>query len=200
MKKFLTLTLALLMVVGMLAACDGAPATEPQETPAPTAAPTEAPAPTDPAPTEPQEKTVVNDKVPSNHENGWEVEAWNEGASGIYFNLWTNDLPFNTDWTVEYQPVSSDVVRLVRDGETHMIGGPGIGQLVKFSGNSYYLKFDKYITQELFPLQEGDVVIVEGDFANTENGYTISFSKFYVQCKIDGITKFTAEAPEGITE
>ena len=185
MKKLLALTLALVMAVCMFAACDG----NNSETNPPATNP---PATTDPEPTEPD--VIVAGSL-SNHENGWEVEAWNPDAAGVYFNMWTNDLPYNSDWTVEYQPHSGDVVKLIRDGETHMIGGPGIGQLVKFSANSYYLKFDKYVTQELFPLQEGDVVIIEGDFSNPENGYTIHFDKTYVQLKVGGITKFTTTAP-----
>lgn len=197
MKKLLALILAVAAVACVFAACgEEAPAvTDPPATEAPTAAPTEAP-----TTEEPTEPGVIVAGSLSNHENGWEVEAWNEDASGVYFNMWANDLPYNTDWSVEYQPHSGDVVKLVRNGEAHMIGGPGIGQLVKFSVNSYYLKFDKYITQELFPLQEGDVVIIEGDFSNPENGQTIHFDKTYVQLKAAGITKFTTEAPEGITE
>lgn len=200
MKKLFALTLALVMVVCMFAACgDNADPTEPPATnpPATTPPATNPPAPTDPEPTEPD--VIVAGSL-SNHENGWEVEAWNPNAAGVYFNMWTNDLPYNSDWSIEYQPHSGDVVKLIRNGETHMIGGPGIGQLVKFSANSYYLKFDKYVTQELFPLQEGDVVILEGDFSNPENGYTIHFDKTYVQLKAGSITKFTTTAPEGITE
>lgn len=200
MKKLFALTLTLVMVVCMFAACGGnntetnPPASNPPATNPPTTNP---PATTDPEPTEPD--VIVAGSL-SNHENGWEVEAWNVDAAGVYFNMWTNDLPYNSDWSIEYQPHSGDVVKLIRNGETHMIGGPGIGQLVKFSANSYYLKFDKYVTQELFPLQEGDVVIIEGDFSNPENGYTIHFDKTYVQLKVGGITKFTTTAPEGITE
>lgn len=200
MKKLFALTLALVMVACMFAACGGnntetnPPASNPPVTNPPVTNP---PATTDPEPTEPD--VIVAGSL-SNHENGWEVEAWNPNSSGVYFNMWTNELPYNSDWSVEYQPHSGDVVKLIRNGETHMIGGPGIGQLVKFSANSYYLKFDKYVTQELFPLQEGDVIIIEGDFSNPENGYTIHFDKTYVQLKVGGITKFTTTAPEGITE
>lgn len=199
MKKLLALTLALVMALCMFAACDGNNGeTNPSATnPPATNPPATNPPATEPDPTDPE--VIVAGSL-SNHENGWEVEAWNPNSAGVYFNMWTNDLPYNSDWTVEYQPHGGDVVKLIRDGETHMIGGPGIGQLVKFSANSYYLKFDKYVTQELFPLQEGDVVIIEGDFSNPENGYTIHFDKTYVQLKVGGITKFTTTAPEGITE
>lgn len=200
MKKVFALTLALVMVACMFAACGGNnAATNPPTTNPPATNPpvTNPPVVTDPEPTVPD--VIVAGSL-SNHENGWEVEAWSPNAAGVYFNMWTNDLPYNSDWSVEYQPHSGDVVKLIRNGETHMIGGPGIGQLVKFSANSYYLKFDKYVTQELFPLQEGDVVIIEGDFSNPENGYTIHFDKTYVQLKTGGITKFTTTAPEGITE
>lgn len=211
MKKLLALTLALLMVVCMFAACgdnSGSANNDNKGTePAPTDAPTQpdateppaTDAPTEPDPTE-AESNVITAGTLSNHENGWEVEAWNEGASGVYFNMWANDLPYESDWSLRYQPHSGEVVKLIREGEVYPIGGPGMELLVKFGPNGYCLCFDKWITQELFPLQEGDVVIIEGDFSNPLNGYTIHFDKTYVQLKVGGITKFTTTAPEGITE
>ena len=214
MKKLFALTLALTMILSMFAACGNTnpPATNPPATnpPATNAPATNAPAtnaatnPSDAAPEDTTaaplgEDTIVAGSL-SNHENGWEVEAWSEDSAGIYFNMWANDLPADTDWHVRYQAHSGEVVKLIRNGEVYPIGGPGIGSLVKFSTNGYYLSFDKWITQELFPLQEGDVVIVEGDFSNPDNGYTIHFDKTYIQLKVGGITKFTTTAPEGITE
>lgn len=208
MKKLLALILALTVVVGVFAACNNTPAAG-ESTPA---ADQSTPAADESTPAAEESTPAAEESTPaagentvtasalSNHENGWEVEAWHEGTAGVYFNMWTNDLPYNADWSVRYQPHSGDVVKLIRNGETHMIGGPGIEQLVKFSANAYYLSFDNWIVPDLFPLQEGDVVIIEGDFSNPENGYTIHFDKTYVQCKTGGITKFTTEAPEGITE
>lgn len=206
MKKLFVLTLALAMVVCMFAACGGdtkqtnAPETNPPATNPPTTDPVVTdPGVTESDPTDPGEKVVVASAL-SNHENGWEVEAWNEGTSGVYFNLWSNDLPYNSDWSVEYWPTSQVVAKLIRDGEVYEYANPAHALLVKFSGNSYYLKFDKFMVPDLFPLQEGDVIILEGDFANLENGWTIHFDKTYVQLKVGGITKFTTTAPEGITE
>lgn len=197
MKKLIALTLVLVMVVGVLAACGGNNNTQVTTEPQNVEATTTEPATTVPEPTEPD--AIVAGTL-SNHENGWEVEAWSEGASGIYFNMWANDLPYDSDWAVRYQPHSGNVVQLYRDGECYPIGGPGVGMLVKFSANSYYMVFDKWITQELFPLQEGDIVVIEGDFSNPENEYTIHFDKVYVQLKVGGITKFTTTAPDGFAE
>lgn len=199
MKKLFALTLALVMVVCMFAACGNeTPETNPPASNPPATNPP-ATNPTDPVP-EPTDPDVIVASSLSNHENGWEVEAWSEDSAGIYFNMWANDLPSDSDWHLRYQAHSGEVVKLIRNGEAYPIGGPGIGQLVKFSTNGYYLSFDKWITQELFPLQEGDVIIIEGDFSNPENGYTIHFDKTYVQLKVGGITKFSTTAPEGITE
>ena len=208
MKKVLALILALTMALCMFAACNkeepkatDAPATNPAPTnPAPTnPAPTNPPAVDDtPAATNPPADGVIVAGTLSNHENGWEVEAWSENASGVYFNMWANDLPSDSDWALRYQAHSGDVVQLIRNGEAYPIGGPGAGTLVKFNANGYYLCFDKWITQELFPLQEGDVIIINGDFSNPENGYTIHFDKTYIQLKVGGITKFSTTAPEGI--
>lgn len=203
MKKLLALALALIMTLCMFTACgnNDTPETNPPATtdPVTTTAATEGAANDATQAPAVGEKTITAGAL-SNHENGWEVEAWNVDAAGIYFNMWANDLPSDTDWHVRYQAHSGEVVTLVRDGEAYPIGGPGIGSLVKFSANSYYLSFDKWITQELFPLQENDVIIIEGDFSNPENGYTIHFDKTYIQLKVGGITKFTTTAPEGITQ
>lgn len=202
MKKLFALVLAVAMMACMFAACGDSASTEtnPPATNPPATNPVETnPPATEPPATEAKETTIIASAL-SNHENGWEVEAWNEDAAGIYFNMWTNDLPYNSDWSVRYQPYGGDVVTLIRNGEKHMIGGPGVEMLVKFSANSYYLNFDKWIAPELFPLQEGDVIILNGDLANPENGYTIHFDKTYIELKVGGITKFTTEAPEGITE
>ena len=199
MKRLITLLLAILMVVGVFAACGKADPTEPPATNPP---PTTVPATTVPDatnPVEPDSKVIVAGSL-SNHENGWEVEAWTANASGVYFNMWANDLPYNSDWSVRYQPHNGDSVKLIRDGEVYPLGGPGVDMLVKFGANGYQVVCDKWITQELFPLQEGDVMIIEGDFSNPENGYTIRFEKTYVQLKVGGITKFSTTAPEGITE
>lgn len=205
MKKLFVLALALVMTMSMLAACGEANAPETNPAPTGTTAPAETTTPAESTPEETKAPAQLGENVItagtlSNHENGWEVEAWSENASGVYFNMWANDLPSDSDWALRYQAHSGDVVQLIRNGEAYPIGGPGAGTLVKFNANGYYLCFDKWITQELFPLQEGDVIIINGDFSNPENGYTIHFDKTYIQLKVGGITKFSTTAPEGITQ
>lgn len=200
MKKLLALLLVLVTVMSF-AACGGNDnAAETTTEPTPEETTTEPVVEETEAPTDAE--AIVIDKI-STHENGWMVDAWGHvDTQGIYFNAWSNDAPYNTDWTVEYTPVSSDVIKLVRDGEVYEIGIMMAGTLVKFSGTEYYLKADKWMINELFPFVEGDVVIVEGDFVGMgeAEGYTIHMNKFYMQLKTGGITKFTTEAPEGITE
>lgn len=200
MKKLLALLLVLVTVMSFAACGGNNNAVETTTEPAPVETTTE------PAPTETEAPTeagaIVIDKI-STHENGWMVDAWgNVDTQGIYFNAWANDGPYNTDWTVEYTPISNDVIKLVRDGEVYEIGVMMAGTLVKFGSTEYYLKADKWMIHELFPFVEGDVVIVEGDFVGmgAAEGYTIHMNKFYMQLKTGGITKFTTEAPEGITE
>lgn len=202
MKKLLALLLVLVTVMSFAACGGNNNAVETTTEPAPVETTTEpAVEETTEAPTE--AGAVVIDKI-SIHENGWMVGdfAGNTETQGIYFNAWTNDAPYNQDWSVEYTPVSSDVIKLVRDGEVYEIGVMMAGTLVKFSGTEYYLKADKWLIQDLFPFVEGDVVIVEGDFVGmgAAEGCTIHMNKFYMQLKTGGITKFTTEAPEGITE
>ena len=201
MKKLLALLLVLVTVMSFAACGGNNNATE--TTTEPTVEETTTEPVVEETTTEPvEEGAIVIDKI-STHENGWMVDAWgNVDTQGIYFNAWTNDAPYNSDWTVEYTPTSSDVIKLVRDGEVYEIGIMMAGTLVKYSGTEYYLKADKWMIHELFPFVEGDVVIVEGDFVGmgAAEGYTIHMNKFYMQLKTGGITKFTTEAPEGITE
>ena len=105
MKKILALTLAILMVASMFAACGNQNAnTEPQTTaPQVTKEPqaTE-PQATEPEATEPNEKYVVIEKL-SKHENGWNQDAWGNGSHGVFFNAFANDLPRSKKHTSELQ-------------------------------------------------------------------------------------------------
>ena len=145
---------------------------------------------------------IITINLISKHSNGWQVDATGEGTQGVYFCTWTNDAPYNTDWSLEYSPVSANVVKLVRDGDVYEIGSTFAGMLTKFGNTEYCLKVDKWIVEDLFPFVEGDVLIVEGDFVGIGDakGYTIHMNKVYMQLHQDGVTKFTTEAPEGIIE
>lgn len=209
MKKLLALTLVLLMAVSMFAACgnDAATPTDPAEnsTTAPQATEPQATEPqaTEPQATEPEEtepvdeKYIVIDKL-NKHENGWNQDMWGNGSHGVFFSLKTNDAPFELDGApAYYDAVDFDVVKLYRDGEVYEIGTPNRDNLSKVDKNGYYLRLEEWIIQEYFPIVNGDVILVSGDFVNADSGYTLHFEPVWMIFNGD-MVKFSYTAPEGI--
>lgn len=190
MKKLLALMLALIMAVGVFAACDTAETQDPTE--APTAAPTEAPteAPVD-------ENVSVMGKL-NKHENGWAQgdQFGNEQFHGVYFNTKVNDAIYAEDWSIEYTPVEDESVILVRDGEEYDISLVGSGMIVKFGKTAYALKFEEWMIGELFPVTDGDMIILSGDFIEKNDGEcTIRFETPVYISFAGGNAKFSSEDP-----
>lgn len=196
MKKVLALILVVVMAMGVLAACGGEAAT-PTTTEAPTQAPTAAPT---EAPTEaPADNVCVIDKI-SKHENGWAKgdQFGNTQFHGVYFNAKTNDAVYAEDWSVEYLPDDLGCVTLVRGGEEIDITVLGAGTIVKFSKNSYALKFEEWMIGEYFPIADGDMLILQGNFVdNQEGNWTISFPEPIYISFAGGMAKFANEDPRG---
>ena len=65
----------------------------------------------------------------TNHPNGW-------NADGIYITHDAHNATIGTDWSVRYRPVSAEVIKLVRGGETFNIG---IHFLVIVNCDSHFL-------------------------------------------------------------
>ena len=85
--------------------------------------------------------------------------------NGFYFStIAIAGAPSNSDWSVEYKPYSADNIKIARGGETVSVANTGAGTLVKTSDRDYYLKFDAWMNGTYFPLQDGDVVTVNGLF------------------------------------
>ena len=61
----------------------------------------------------------------------------------------------------------------------------------------YYLRLEEWIIEEYFPIVNGDVILVEGDFVNADSGYTLHFEPVYLIFNGD-MVKFSQTAPEGI--
>ncbi len=106
--------------------------------------------------------------------------GWSTG--GIYATMPENDAYFvQDDWGIEYTPVSADVIKLVRAGETTSVGMPGQGTLIKFTATDYYLKTENHtISGEVLPLQDQDYLIVEGRFVHNATGSVMYISKTYI--------------------
>ncbi len=130
-----------------------------------------------------------------------QMNRWNVEPDGLYFCLWANDVPYGVDWDVEYIPTSPEVVKVVRDGKTYNVGNPAAGSLVKYSNTEYFLKFEEWVIgSEVFPIQDGDVIIVEGDFvAKDGSGWTLSFEPNYCLVVVSAdLTRFSTNAADFI--
>lgn len=129
----------------------------------------------------------------------WEEKAWNTSSNdGFWFTMDANDIPADDTWVLEYTPVSEDVLKLVRGGETVNIAIPGRGTLVKASEAEYYLKLEWNIGDYSKTITVGDQIIVEGDFTNTSNGVTFTVKKTTVTVGENYVLTFESEedAPE----
>lgn len=202
MKKILALTFALLVVASLFVACGNQNANEaPQDSTANVENNPTDPNPTDPNPTdatpedptEPDEKYVVIEKL-SKHENGWNQDAWGNGSHGVFFNAFANDLPYNDgDDYVYYRPVSADCIKLVRNGETIELGDPFVDFLNKMNKTAYYLRLEEWMISEYFPVVNGDMIIVDGDFYNDDNGYTVHVGPVYMTFAGDMVKFHTSD-------
>ena len=115
-------------------------------------------------------------------------------ATGIYFTMTANSAPYAEDWSKEYSAVSVDAIKLIRNGETMNVGIPNRGVIVKFSETEYYLKTEAWSMGEAMPLIDGDILVVEGRFANGKT--VIEVSKSYILVD-NGIAKISTEYPDG---
>ncbi len=93
-----------------------------------------------------------------------------------------NDAPY--DWKAEYAPTSADCIQIIRNGVTYATANTGAGTVVKFDTNGYFVKFDSWMNSN-YPLQAGDLIIVEGVFVGTGNyaaaeGVKIRIDKTYI--------------------
>ncbi|MBO5078062.1 MAG: hypothetical protein J6B67_00070 [Oscillospiraceae bacterium] len=189
MKRILALILALMTVACLFAACGDNTET------------TTEPTTTEPETTEPEttvaEANLATIKKLSKHENGWMQGDFhgNADSMGIYFNTFANDAPFNEDWSLRYTPTETAKLILVRDGEEYDLTNPGAQTIVKYSKTEYYLVLDKWLVgEELFPLVNGDMIIIEGGFLDPTGEWTIDFEPQYITLKGD-TAKFSVDDP-----
>ena len=123
---------------------------------------------------------------PTSHPNG-------KTADGIYFKLDKNSVPYN-DWTVEYNPASESSVQLIRNGKTYNIGNKAAGMIVKYNDTDYYLKLEKWIIKDFYPIRDGDVIVLNGKFVNSGVSTVFSISKTYISIN-EGLLTFSTEYP-----
>ena len=123
---------------------------------------------------------------PTSHPNG-------KTADGIYFKLDKNSVPYD-DWSVEYTPAAESSVQLIRNGKTYNIGNKAAGTIVKYNDTDYYLKLEKWIIKDFYPIRDGDVVVLNGKFVNSGVSTVFSISKTYISIN-EGLLTFSTEYP-----
>lgn len=140
---------------------------------------------------EPVDETIQAGAM-SSHPNGWNTQ----NNKGMYFTLASNEVPYTDDWQTFYYPTTEENIKLIRGGETLNVAQTDREFIVKYGDTDYYLKLEKWTIGDYFPLVPGDVVVVEGNFANQVSGVTFNISKTYITIGENYILTFSEEAPE----
>ena len=135
------------------------------------------------------EPTVVN-------AGAMQADSRGKSSEGLYFKLSANDAPFNPDWTESYTPASVDCIKLIRDGRTYSIGNIAAGTIIKYSETEYYLKTEKWMMSDVYPIRDGDILLVEGNFLDAKGETALSFSSNYISMEYGSAT-FSETYPDG---
>ena len=98
----------------------------------------------------------------------------------INFALDANEAPSNSDWSVEYVPVSNEAIKLIRNGETKNIANTGAGTIIKLSESNCILKLESWMIGDVYPITDGDVLVVEGEFKQKNGDYVMAIDKTYI--------------------
>ena len=135
------------------------------------------------------EPTVVN-------AGAMQADSRGKSSEGLYFKLSANAAPFNPDWTESYTPASADCIKLIRDGKTYSIGNVAAGTIIKYSETKYYLKTEKWMMSDFYPIRDGDILLVEGNFLDAKGETALSFSSNYISMEYGSAT-FSETYPDG---
>ena len=109
-------------------------------------------------------------------------------SDGFYFTMAENAAPYD-DWSIRYTPISTDVIKRIRNSETTNVGNTGAETIVKYSDTEYYME-----GWAIGNLEEGDMFIVEGYFKNKAENVIIHIEKTtiaYANGKISVIKGFS---------
>ena len=135
------------------------------------------------------EPTIVN-------AGAMQADSRGKSSEGLYFKLSANAAPFNPDWTESYTPASADCIKLIRDGRTYSIGNIAAGTIIKYSETEYYLKTEKWMMSDFYPIRDGDILLVEGNFLDAKGETALSFSSNYISMEYGSAT-FSETYPDG---
>ncbi len=115
------------------------------------------------------------------------VNGYNAGS--FYFALPENeDIPYNSDWSVRYKPLNPGTILRVRDGETTDVTNTEAETLVKYGAVDWHL--EGWATDGGL-VQEGDVIIVEGQFVGS--GVVLNIEKSYALYSGGRVSFYTEE-------
>ena len=117
--------------------------------------------------------------------------------NGIYATGTAVDAPCNGDWSVEYAPAAAENYKLIRGGVSYNVGIPGQGTFVLINQTDLYLKQEAWtVSGELLPLQNGDVLVVEGQWTCTSDASAaVTIETTYILIG-EGAVTFSATEPD----
>lgn len=99
---------------------------------------------------------------------------------GVYFSLPKGtSIPYSTDWEVAYAPENAAALKLVRGSATYEMGTEN-GTIIKYGSTDCYLKIEAWMLKDYssyLPFRDGDVIVVDGVFANSDNGSRFNISR-----------------------
>jgi hypothetical protein len=81
---------------------------------------------------------------------------------------------------------------MIRDGVTYTVGHKARETIVKVTETNYIFEF--WVLADHKPVQDGDILIVEGKFTNAASGTVLNISKTYVAMN-EGLAAFSTEYP-----
>ncbi|MBQ3356188.1 MAG: hypothetical protein IJG45_03650 [Oscillospiraceae bacterium] len=123
-------------------------------------------------------------------------------SGSFYFTMADNAIPYDAGWANEFYATSADCVKLIRGGGTEADAisiaqtTPGRAPFIKYGQTGYYFNgSDAWHIGNNAPLQNGDILIVGGEFTNGTT--TFEVSKSVIVIGSDGSLTFTNAVPAG---
>ena len=109
-------------------------------------------------------------------------------ANALYFSMAANDAP-----NVNYRPTAESNIKLIRNGETYVVGHTLRDAITKASNDQYYFNF--WVLDTYKPVVANDILVIEGGFTNADSKVTLNIAKSYILFHGDGTAEFSTEMP-----
>ena len=118
---------------------------------------------------------------------------------GITFATDANDAPSGWNDAGEYKPTDVNCIQIIRGGRTYSVANTGTYYIVKNTENEYYLKTETWMLGEAGALQEGDIIVISGQFVSVDGATTLNLGTSYITVGADSAT-FSTKDPNASTE